>query len=226
MSLIIEGSDNLGKTIFAKKLIRYVWDHDEYPVMYSWMTRPNEATFDFAKNYRMMINSYTIQDRFHLGAIAYHKNKILAEHLNWIEEWIRDVGGFVVLLFAKDEDWYKKYLVKDKRGNLLANEILCKANSIFTQIAMGQHPLRPSFSYAFDISSENFIDDKNVEHIAEAWMKHRRRFIKELLNKTIKQLCKNCHGKGGNYFRDAGKEGDLTFWQPCQKCKENEEKNK
>lgn len=183
MSLIIEGSDDLGKTTFAKKLIRYIWDHDEYPVMYSWMTRPNEATFDFFKSYKMMLNPYTIQDRFHLGAIAYHKNKILAEHLNWIEEWIRDVGGFVVLLFAIDEDWYKKHLAKDKRGNLLANEILCDANSVFRQIGINQHPLHPRFEYAFDISGGCFIEDKFVKIIAEQWIAKRQRAIEQLLGK-------------------------------------------
>lgn len=180
MSLIIEGSDNLGKTTFAKKLVRYVWDHDKYPCMYSWMTRPNEATFDFAKSYRIMLNSYTIQDRFHLGAIAYHKDKITAEHLNHIDEWIRDAGGLVVLFFAEDENWYKEHIAKDKRGNLLANEILCKANSVFTQIATGQHPLRPSFSYAFDISGGHFVEDKFVKIIAERWIERRRKFIQAI----------------------------------------------
>lgn len=180
MSLIIEGSDNLGKTIFAKKLIRYIWDHDKYPVMYSWMTRPNETTFDFFESYKMMINPYTIQDRFHLGAIAYHKDKISAEHLNWIEEWIRDAGGFVVLLFAKDVDWYRDHLAKDKRGNLLANEILCKANSVFTQIAANEHPLRPQFEYTFDISCSGFINDNFVKIIADQWLIRRRKFMEIL----------------------------------------------
>lgn len=181
MSLIIEGSDDLGKTTFAKKLIRYVWDHDEFPVMYSWMTRPNETTFDFLESYKMMLNPYTIQDRFHLGALAYHKDKITAEHLNWIEELIRDIGGLVVLFFAEDETWYKEHLAKDKRGNLLANEILCEANFIFARIAMGQHSLRPKFSYAFDISGGQFVEDKFVELIAGCWIARRRKFIQTIL---------------------------------------------
>lgn len=186
MSLIIEGSDDLGKTTFAKKLIRYIWDHDKYPVMYSWMTRPNETAFDFFKSYQMMLNPYTIQDRFHLGAIAYHKDKITVEHLDHIEEWIREAGGLVVLFFAEDEKWYKEHLAKDKRGNLLANEILCKANSVFTQIATNQHPLRPSFSYAFDISGGQFVEDKFVELIAGCWIARRRSFIEQLYTTLYK----------------------------------------
>jgi len=184
MSLIIEGSDDLGKTTFAKKLIRYIWDHDEYPVMYSWMTMPNETTFDFFKSYEMMLNPYTIQDRFHLGALAYHKDKITIPHtLLCIERWIRDTGGFVILFFAEDERWYKEHLAKDKRGNLLANEILCKANFIFTQIANYHHPLRPWYDYAFDISDGHFVEDKFVKIIAERWIERRREFIKQLLER-------------------------------------------
>lgn len=183
MSLVIEGSDNLGKTTFAKKLIKYIWEYGNYPVMYSWMTRPNEKTFDFFESYKMMINPYTVQDRFHLGAIAYHKGKISAEHLNWIEEWIRDVGGLVVLFYAQDSRWYENYIAKDERGNLLANEILCKANSAFARMAYGDHTLRPRFDYAFDISDGNFVKDSAVLEIAERWIDSRQRFIKQLLEK-------------------------------------------
>jgi len=181
MSLIIEGSDNLGKTTFAKKLVRYIWDHDKYPVMYSWMTRPNETTFDFFKSYKMMLNPYTVQDRFHLGALAYHKDKISGESLNWMDEWIRDIGGFIILFFASDEDWYKEHIAEDKRGNLLASEILCRANSIFTQIAFGHHLLHPKVNYRFDISEGQFISDKVVKMIAEHWIKQRREFIRSIL---------------------------------------------
>lgn len=181
--LIIEGSDNLGKTTFAKKLIKYIWDHDKYPCMYSHMTRPNEATFDFFKDYEMMINPYTIQDRFHLGAIAYHENKITTEHLNRIDEWIRDAAGFVVLLFAEDEDWYRKWLSKDRRGNLLTNDKLCKANSIFTQIATQEHSLHPDFAYAFDLSNGHFVSDKNIELIAERWIERRRWTMEQILGR-------------------------------------------
>jgi len=181
MSLIIEGSDNLGKTTFAKKLIRYVWDHDRYPCMYSWMTRPNEETFDFFESYKMMINPYTVQDRFHLGALAYHEDRISNSNLIKIEEWIRDIGGFVVLFYAKDEDWYKDQIAKDRRGNLLANEILCKGNSIFTAITTGLHPLRPDFKYAFDISGGNYVSDENIARIAETWMRYRQRAMEQLV---------------------------------------------
>lgn len=181
MSLIIEGSDNLGKTIFAKKLVRYVIDHSKYPVMYSWMTRPNEAVFDFFMSYKMMLNPYTVQDRFHLGALAYHKNKISKRHLEYIERWIDDCGGFVVLFYAADEDWYRHHIAKDERGNLLTNKILCRANSIFMKMAMCDHWPHPTYRYTFDVSNEQFVDDKCVRVIAEDWMERRRTLMKDIL---------------------------------------------
>jgi archaellum biogenesis ATPase FlaH len=181
MSLIIEGSDNLGKTILAKKLVRYVIDHGNYPVMYSWMTRPNEATFDFFTSYKMMLNSYTVQDRFHLGALAYHNNRISKRHLEYIEQWIENRGGFVVLLYANDEDWYKHHIARDDRGNLLANDALCKANSVFKKMAIGKHRLHPIIKYVFDISNERFVDDRCVQTIAEDWMRKRRESMKTIL---------------------------------------------
>lgn len=185
MSLIIEGSDNLGKTVFAKKIVRYVWDHDKYPVIYSWMTRPNEMIFDFFASYKMMLNPYTVQDRFHLGALAYHKNKLTKRHLEYIEQWITNVGGFVVILYAEDKAWYKWHIAQDKRGNLLDNKILCRANNIFTRIIMKEHHLQPKWDYAFDISNERFVNNKIVQMVAEDWMKRRRKLMKEILGSPL-----------------------------------------
>jgi len=181
MSLIIEGSDNLGKTTFAKKLIRYIWDHDKYPVMYSWMTRPNEETFDFCESYKMMLNPYTVQDRFHLGALAYHKNKLSFSSLNLVEHWIENCGGLVVLFYAENESWYENYISKDKRGNLLDIQTLCKANSVFKRIALRKHKLHPMIDYAFDISEKHFPSDTAVKFIANDWIRKRREFIMEIL---------------------------------------------
>lgn len=179
--LIIEGSDCLGKTTFAKKIVRYVMDHDKYPCMYSWMTRPNEDTFDFFESYKMIINPYTVQDRFHLGGVCYHSGKISTEHLNKIEDWIYEMGGFIVVLYASSEDWYKKWIDKDQRGNLLANPILCKANSIFKNIgcsAPRHHPF-----YSFNIC-DGYLGDQEVERIAEQWIRHRRNHIEKSLRRA------------------------------------------
>jgi hypothetical protein len=178
--LVIEGSDALGKTTFAKKIVRYVMDHDKYPCMYSWMTRPNEATFDFFESYKMWINPYTVQDRFHLGALAYHKDKLPSNRIHTVNDWIYGINGFIVVLYAEDEKWYREHINQDTRGNLLANDILCKANSIFKKIGRSSHRHHPYFS--FNVCN-GFVGDDAVERIAECWMRQRRNHIEKLLFK-------------------------------------------
>lgn len=178
--LVIEGSDNLGKTTLAKKIVRYVWDNDKYPCMYSWMTRPNQETFDFFESYRMMINPYTVQDRFHLGAVAYHKDKLSMEQVRIIDNWIYDVGGMIVILYANDEDWYRKLIRNDTRGNLLADVTLCRANSVFKDICLN-HATNWPYYQVFDISNDFFVEDSVAEAIAKLWMNRRRQFIVRLL---------------------------------------------
>lgn len=193
--LVIEGSDASGKTTFAKKIVRYVMDHDDYPCMYSWMTRPNEATFDFFESYKMWINPYTVQDRFHLGALAYHKNKLSQEHADKIEEWINDVGGMIMILYAENEPHYRKLIEADTRGNLLDIPILCKANSVFKEIATHTHNQICPVS-ARDISFCNYMSDFDVERVANRWMQRRRYHIERLWSNICGEI------KGGESYNN------------------------
>ncbi len=171
--LIIEGSDNLGKTILAKKIVRRVSEMG-CPVVYSWMTRPNESLFDFFHAYKEMMNPCAVQDRFHLGGLAYHNNKIGTNHLQVINAWIRSIGGLIVVLYGGDEQWYRRRLHEDKRGNLLDVAAMCRGNLIFKNYAR-----RGDCDYAFNILPESlenplFVSDDDVDELAEEWI-HRRR---------------------------------------------------
>jgi len=150
------------------------------------MTRPNEETFDFFESYKMMINPYTVQDRFHLGALAYHEDKLSPERVGTIEDWIYATGGLMVVLYAADEKWYREWIEKDIRGNLLANDKLCKANSIFKKIGRSNQNHSPYFS--FDISWSRFIEDGSIERIAECWMERRRQHVENLLRRASESI--------------------------------------
>jgi len=176
--LIIEGSDCLGKTTFAKKVVKRVSELG-YPVVYSWMTRPNESIFDFFLDYRKMINPYSVQDRFHLGGLAYHHNKIFPRELKIINSWIRSVGGLIVVLFAGDEEWYEQRIREDERGNLLNWPILCEANKIFKEYGLGG-----DCDFSLDILPENcqqpvpkkipcFVENIGIETIMREWINRR-----------------------------------------------------
>ncbi|GAG05660.1 unnamed protein product, partial [marine sediment metagenome] len=113
--LIIEGSDCLGKTTLAKKIVLKMMEKG-YPTIYSHMGRPNEQLFDFFLDYKKMINPCAVMDRFHLGGLAYHHGKISPPRLEIINAWIRSVGGLIVVLYAGNGIQYRERLKNDERG--------------------------------------------------------------------------------------------------------------
>lgn len=178
--LLIEGSDCLGKTILAKKIVRKISDMS-LPVTYGWMTRPNEDVFDFFLDYKKLLNPYAVQDRFHISGLAYHDDKISVECLQIINGWIRGVGGIIVVLYAEDENWYRERLENDERGNILPVDKLCAANKFYKRFSTkGSTDL----DYAFNILPEicydefngkpNFVSDFDARELIIDWLKRRR----------------------------------------------------
>ena len=172
--LVIEGSDCLGKTTLAKKIVEKVMNRG-YPAIYSHMGRPNESIFDFFLSYKKMINPYFVMDRFHLGGLAYHHNKISQQKLQIINAWIRSVGGLIVILYASAEDKYRKRLENDKRGNLLSIEKLCAGNTFFKKYALNNDS-----DYNFNIipcgypNNINYVNDYDIDEIVNKWVQRRQ----------------------------------------------------
>lgn len=185
--LIIEGADCLGKTTFINALIKraneMIEEHDlPFPIFYSHMSRPNCA-FDFFDDYKDMITTFAVQDRFHLGGIVWH-DAIPQERLEIIEGWLRAVGSMVIVLYASDTRWYEKWLTNDKRGNLLPDTVILQANlryqslsySSFGKARKDTNNIRPLIDFAFDIKHHHddepkFIDNNNISFIIDCWFK-------------------------------------------------------
>ena len=174
--LLIEGSDNLGKTVLAKKIVRKISDMG-LPVIYSWMTRPNEDVFDFFLDYKKLLNPYAVQDRFHLSGLAYHENKISHQNLQIINAWIRSVGGLIIVLYAGDEIAYKKRLEQDKRGNLLPINKLCVGNAFYKKYALNndidwRFNIISSITHSFAVPM--YVGDYDIDEIINEWLKRRK----------------------------------------------------
>ncbi len=169
--IVIEGADCLGKTILAKKIVQKVSDMG-LPVVYSHMTRPNDEKFDFFQSYKLLINPYAVQDRFHLSGIAYHKDKISRRNLQIINAWIRSVGGMIIILYAGDE-MYREHIKNDERDNILSSNIMCRANSVFRNYAENDNyfsfNIMPSSSY-----NRHYVTNLSVDDIVEEWLTRRR----------------------------------------------------
>jgi len=171
--LIIEGSDALGKTTLAKKIVDKMMEKG-YSTIYSHMGRPNEQIFDFFWNYKKMINPCFVMDRFHLGGLAYHYNKITPQQLQIINAWIRSVGGLIVVLYGADEEWYEHRIREDKRGNLLPIVKLLDGNLIFKKYAKNNDC---DFSFnilPYGFPEENFVSDYNVDKLIDEWINRRQ----------------------------------------------------
>lgn len=175
--LVIEGSDCLGKTTLAKKIVDKMMEKG-YSTVYSHMSRPNEQLFDFFLDYKKMMNPCAVQDRFHLGGLAYHHDKISPQKLQIINAWIRVQGGLIVVLYAGDEQWYRYRLENDERGNMLTTDKMCAGNNFFNRFWSGGGM---DSDYAFNIlpvgfkgQKVNFVSDYDIDEIVDEWVQRRQ----------------------------------------------------
>lgn len=171
--LILEGSDCLGKTTFAKLLSKKCDALELFPTFYSHMSRPN-SVFDFFKHYKDMMTRYAIQDRFHLGGIVWH-DAISQAQLDIIEGWLHSIGSITVIFYTSDHKWYKERIKNDERGNLLSVETMCVANNVYKSLADDCYIVKSNVNYFFDIKGPDevvhFPDKMFADMIIKAWFK-------------------------------------------------------
>lgn len=181
--LIIEGSDNLGKTTAAKRLVELAAQRakqvkdgqdDVYPVRYQHMSRPNHA-FNFFTDYQDMVCKYAVQDRFHLGGLVWHKDVINPHSLRIIEGWLHCLGSIVVVFVCSNEEWYKDRLVSSQRVEMFDVSVLVQANRAFQHLASGQHFCKPIIEFVVDVSGpDKFPNDTKLNTILDAWFERLR----------------------------------------------------
>ncbi len=177
--LIIEGSDCLGKTTFAKKLLTEAGGYKhKFPTYYSHMSRPN-SSFNFFSHYRDMMSKYAIQDRFHLGGIVWH-NAISQPRLEILDGQLKALGSMTIIMYASDFNWYRKRIEADDRGNLLSVDDMCMANKEYYLLANEQTDvtLRPVVDFKIDLTplvEESkwpvFPNQLIVQHTIKEWFK-------------------------------------------------------
>jgi thymidylate kinase len=177
--LIIEGSDCLGKTTLANSILKRVQELGEAATI-RHLGRP-DATFDFYTDYFSMIEPTVIQDRFHLGALAYHDNVMTADHLRIIEGWIFSGGSLVILLYCEDFLAYRKRIENDHRRNILRNDILEEANKRYTLMADGRFLPAPIIDIKFNIypiggDFPNYVSSEQITLIVDLWLQRRKEY--------------------------------------------------
>lgn len=170
--LILEGSDCLGKTTFAKLLLDEANSRNMYPTFYSHMSRPN-SVFDFFLDYKDMITTFAIQDRFHLGGIVWH-DAISQAKLEIIEGWLRSVGSMIIVFYTKDHRWFEEKIKNDKRENLLDIDTMLKANKRYVDLVLKYDVLHPIIDTTFNIKSYDdscpqYPNRNDAKQIIDKW---------------------------------------------------------
>ena len=161
--LIIDGPDNVGKTTLAKKIVDVANKKSNGPRFTSrHLTRPPED-WDYFKGYKKLAESgmYTVQDRFHLGTIAYDEvTRYNKYQLRIIESWIYSSGSLVVLLLPQS---YRNYEVRlrskeNSKDEMFDVDRILRAATIYEEISngdfVGQHEfgINPIVDYSYDVN--------------------------------------------------------------------------
>ena len=193
--LIVEGSDNLGKTTICHRLVdlaneldppKNPWDNNAYN--YTHMTRPKEG-FNFFTDYFPLMNVYGIQDRFHLSAIAYHDPVPFDQaKLRFIESWLYRFGSLIVIVEPQSSVFYEKRLSKSDKIEMFGTKTMCKARDIFSIIidfedVDGLFPIY-DWSIYVELNEEGEIvktaTNEELKDILRQWFK-RIELIKEVM---------------------------------------------
>jgi thymidylate kinase len=103
--LIVEGTDCVGKTTLAQKLVRELAS-DGY--VYAHFTRLPEG-FDYCGNYISRASRRIVQDRYHMSQWAYcvarkepMDEKLTAEKYRIVDAHLRMLGGYTVIVMAHE----------------------------------------------------------------------------------------------------------------------------
>lgn len=178
---IIEGSDNLGKTTLAKDIVAKCAT-SIFPIRYQHMSRQNES-FNYGSHYRDMMSAYAVQDRFHLGALVWHKPGTLPRsRLRIIEGELLALASFTVILFTSDDHWYREHCKRlaGYREQMFSLDTIVSANRQYREMVERRTVY---FDAAYDIEAGNFPDDATVAQWISDWMDRLR--AREEMNRHV-----------------------------------------
>ncbi len=165
--LILEGSDHLGKTTAAKGAVRLMNGRGDYPVRYQHMTR-QAPSFNFASDYLDMMSLLAVQDRFHLGAIAYHEKVMPNECLRWLEGQILIRASVIVIFVCRNDLWYKERLQKSK-GQMFDVDFMVEANRRYVEMVEKR---LVHYDFAKYVNGpEDFPDESDIDLWIDVWLR-------------------------------------------------------
>ena len=171
--IILEGTDHVGKTTFAKLLCGLMSAHfgGEVGGHYSHMSKPRED-FDHLSGYFGGIGP-VVQDRYHLGSLVYgrilrkgtfpsaRRMRIVQAYLNW--------RGCITVIFTCQRDVLAKRLAESvsKEEMYRADQIL-DAGDAYYALTKSTNDGEPYCDFHIDVT-DKFPGEKEAENIFGVW---------------------------------------------------------
>jgi len=172
--IIIEGADGVGKTTFCRKLcdVFVAQMGSTAAGWYSHMSRPAE-NFDHVTGYMRAVRA-GVQDRFHLGSIAYgkllgsgtyptpRKMAIVQRYLEW--------QGCCVVVLRAERDWLKRELLArpDLDKEMYQLDQILDVNDAFTALA-NSHNRGNSWAHSMIDVTDGWPGEEDATRIFNVW---------------------------------------------------------
>lgn len=171
--LIIEGSDNLGKTTAARKIAAMMAEHFREPQRadryYKHMTKPPDD-FDHAREYMERVGPHA-QDRFHLGALTYGRltnngNCPSSRVMRIVQRYLRWHGCVVVVMHA-ERDWLRR--AQYAKEEMYRLDTILDVNDAFRALTRTTNGGEPYCDLDYDVSKRGFPGEEALREWFEAW---------------------------------------------------------
>lgn len=171
--IILEGTDNVGKTHLAKRMCHVIAERTgKSPVeLYGHMSRP-PADFDHVASYMAGVR-VGVQDRYHLGSIVY--GKILgggsfptARRMRVVQEYLRWAGCLVVIVTSSRESLRRRMALEINRDEMYSQDRILDAGDAYRGLSTATNMGTPYCDLVLDVS-DHWPDDKEMLKIVDAW---------------------------------------------------------
>lgn len=159
--LIIEGSDLVGKTTFAKKMLDFLNSTAKMPHIYAHFSKLPDA-FNFFTHYLERASRNIVQDRFHMSEIVYSnvcryhngQSPLYPEKYRLVDAYLRYLGAITVVIIA-EPTWLKRQ-VKEKhsRGEMFSEEQIVRVNDAFGYLCHKDQETARTFNWLADYNPD------------------------------------------------------------------------
>jgi len=167
--IILEGPDNVGKTVAAKKLVGMV--PGGHYVHYS---KPPDG-FDYWFDYLKDLNPGVVLDRFHLGAIAYgtilggHEHTVSRVQWACLMRMLRYMGAMTVIMYDSNEESYCKRVAGTTREEMYSAEKQKIVNRVYRTLATAHIETGvPYCDLRYDLAEHGFPTDETLQSWIDA----------------------------------------------------------